>query len=80
MGVDGEHVPPRTINVRGLKPLRPLRERVREGPRGRVVEVGFGTAPHRPATPPSGQASLLTTKMAPLFSEPRVRGAGRSSS
>jgi ubiquinone/menaquinone biosynthesis C-methylase UbiE len=52
MGIYGEQVLPRIINVAcGLKPLRPLRSRACEGLRGRVVEVGFGSGLNIPYYP-----------------------------
>ena len=44
MGIYGEHVLPRIINVAcGLKAVEPLRQRVCAGLEGEVVEIGFGS-------------------------------------
>ena len=44
MGIYGERVLPRIINVAcGLKAVEPLRRRVCEGLEGDVVEIGFGS-------------------------------------
>ena len=54
MGLYGDHVLPRIINVAcGLKSNEPLRQRVCDGLEGAVVELGFGSGlnvPFYPAT------------------------------
>jgi SAM-dependent methyltransferase len=52
MGLYGEHVLPRIINVAcGLKGAEPLRRRVCDGLEGDVVEIGFGSGLNTPFYP-----------------------------
>ena len=52
MGVYGEQILPRLINVTcGLKAVEPLRRRVCEGLEGDVVEIGFGSGFNVPFYP-----------------------------
>ena len=53
MGVYGDHVLPRIIDVAcGLKTVEPLRRRVCHGLEGEVVEIGFGSGHNVPFYPP----------------------------
>jgi ubiquinone/menaquinone biosynthesis C-methylase UbiE len=52
MGLYGDHVLPRIINVAcGLKAVDPLRQRVCDGLEGDVVEIGFGSGLNVPFYP-----------------------------
>jgi SAM-dependent methyltransferase len=54
MGLYGEHVLPRIVNVAcGTKTVEPLRRRVCEGLEGEVVELGFGSGLNVPFYPGS---------------------------
>jgi SAM-dependent methyltransferase len=78
MGIYGEHVLPRIINVAcGMKSVEPLRRRVCEGLAGDVVEIGFGSGhnvPFYPATV-THVSAVEPADLGWKLAERRVRGS-----
>jgi SAM-dependent methyltransferase len=78
MGVYGEHILPRIINVAcGLKAVAPLRRRVCEGLEGDVVELGFGSGHNIPFYPDSVSrvAAIEPADVGWRLAEKRLRSA-----
>ena len=78
MGVYGEHILPRMINVAcGLKAVAPLRRRVCEGLEGNVVELGFGSGHNIPFYPDSVSrvAAIEPADVGWKLAEKRLRAA-----
>jgi len=78
MGVYGEHILPRIINVAcGLKAVAPLRRRVCEGLEGNVVELGFGSGHNIPFYPDSVSrvAAIEPADVGWRLAEKRLRAA-----
>jgi SAM-dependent methyltransferase len=78
MGVYGEHVLPRVIDVLGgLKSAEPLRRRACTGLEGRVVELGFGSGHNAPFYPEAVErvAAIEPADLGWRLAEKRVRAA-----
>jgi ubiquinone/menaquinone biosynthesis C-methylase UbiE len=78
MGVYGDHVLPRVINVLGgLKSQEPMRRRTCAGLEGRVVELGFGSGHNAPFYPEAVErvAAIEPADLGWRLAEKRVRAA-----
>jgi SAM-dependent methyltransferase len=76
MGLYGEHVLPRVIDVLGgLKSVEPLRRRACTGLEGRVVELGFGSGHNAPFYPEAVErvAAIEPADLGWRLAEKRVR-------
>jgi SAM-dependent methyltransferase len=76
MGLYGEHVLPRVIDVLGgLKSAEPLRRRACTGLEGRVVELGFGSGHNAPFYPEAVErvAAIEPADLGWRLAEKRVR-------
>jgi ubiquinone/menaquinone biosynthesis C-methylase UbiE len=76
MGLYGEHVLPRVVDVMcGLKNAAPLRRRVCAGLEGRVVELGFGSGHNAPFYPEAVErvAAIEPADLGWRLAEKRVR-------
>jgi ubiquinone/menaquinone biosynthesis C-methylase UbiE len=76
MGLYGEHVLPRVVDVMcGLKNAKPLRRRVCAGLEGRVVELGFGSGHNAPFYPEAVErvAAIEPADLGWRLAEKRVR-------
>jgi ubiquinone/menaquinone biosynthesis C-methylase UbiE len=78
MGLYGDHVLPRVINILGgLKSQEPMRRRTCAGLEGRVVELGFGSGHNAPFYPEAVEqvAAIEPADLGWRLAEKRVRAA-----